>query len=95
MADKKKLFHKPQQFELTLLFYFELYFTVAYFVLQHFVFVVAGLLGYLIPDVPVSVRKEMQKEKKHAYEVVLIRDEKQVRSISSVATEREKFNCAQ
>ena len=37
---------------------------------QHFIFIIAGFLSWLVPDVPQSVKNEIQKEKLLAYEAI-------------------------
>lgn len=40
------------------------------FIQQHFIFIISGILAWLIPDVPQSVKNEIQKEKLLAYEAI-------------------------
>ena len=47
-----------------------LYITIASFLLQHFIFVISAFLAWLIPDVPQSVKNEIQKEKLLAFEAI-------------------------
>lgn len=46
-----------------------------FFFLQHFIFVISAFLAWLIPDVPQSVKNEIQKEKLLAFEAVHARQQ--------------------
>ena len=48
---------------------------LSFFFLQHFIFVISAALAWLIPDVPQSVKNEIQKEKLLAFEAVHARQQ--------------------
>lgn len=51
--------------------------------LQHFIFVIAAFLAWLVPDVPQSVKNEIRREKLLAYEAVHARKEHDLEEVRS------------
>ncbi len=49
---------------------------VCFFCMQHVIFVVAGILAFLVPDTPQSVKNEIQREKLLAAEALNSAQEK-------------------